>query len=108
MGLDFVSNPLGGENDLLVLLAILWILPWKAVALWKSARREEKWWFIALLVINTFALLEALYIFYFSKRDRGERKISAVEKAKKEKPKKPAVKNKKPATKKQGARRSAK
>lgn len=46
----------------------LWTLPWKGVALWKAARKSDKWWFIALLVINTLAILEILYIFIFSKR----------------------------------------
>ena len=51
-----------------IILAIFWALPWKGVALWKAARLNDKWWFIALLVINTLALLEILYIFVFSKR----------------------------------------
>mgnify|MGYP001579374999 CR=1 FL=1 len=51
-----------------IILAIFWSLPWKGVALWKAARLNDKWWFIALLVINTLALLEILYIFVFSKR----------------------------------------
>ena len=55
-------------GSLWLLLAVLWTLPWKAVALWKAARLSDKWWFIALLVINTLALLEILYIFVFSKR----------------------------------------
>lgn len=58
------------ENQWIFLLVILWILPWKGLALWKSARLNDKWWFIALLVINTLALLEILYIFIFSKRKR--------------------------------------
>ncbi|MBI4085436.1 MAG: hypothetical protein HY432_02965 [Candidatus Liptonbacteria bacterium] len=54
-----------------VILAImLWTLPWKGVALWKAANRKEKWWFIALLVINTFAILEIVYIFHFSKKEK--------------------------------------
>lgn len=57
-------------NNPWIILAIgLWTLPWKGVALWKAARRQEKWWFIALLVINTVALLEILYIFVFSKKE---------------------------------------
>jgi hypothetical protein len=56
------------NNQWLILLAVLWTLPWKGIALWKSARREEKWWFIALLVINTLGLLEILYIFALSKK----------------------------------------
>jgi len=55
-------------NQWLTLLVIAWCLPWKGVALWKAARKGHKWWFIALLVINTLAILEILYIFVFSKR----------------------------------------
>ncbi len=51
-----------------IVIVGLWTLPWKGVALWKSARQNEKWWFIALLVINTVGLLEILYIFVFSKK----------------------------------------
>ncbi len=48
-------------------LVLLWVLPWKGVALWKAAGNKQKKWFIALLVVNTLALLEIVYIFYFSK-----------------------------------------
>jgi len=51
-------------------LILLWALPWKGVALWKAARNEHKWWFIALLVLNTMAILEIIYIFFFSKKKR--------------------------------------
>ena len=53
---------------LTIFLVLFWTLPWKGVALWKAARLKDQWWFIALLVINTLALLEILYIFVFSKR----------------------------------------
>ncbi len=48
--------------------AIVWSLVWKGIALWKAANKKDKWWFIALLVINTLGILEIAYIFYFSKR----------------------------------------
>ncbi|MDP1696050.1 MAG: DUF5652 family protein [archaeon] len=51
----------------LLILAVIWSLVWKALALWKSARRNSPVWFIALLVINTFGILEILYLFLFSK-----------------------------------------
>ncbi len=54
---------------LITLLVILWSLPWKGVALWKAARRGSKKWFIALLLINTLAILDILYIFIFSKKE---------------------------------------
>lgn len=54
------------ENLILVPIFV-WTLPWKGVALWKAARNGHKKWFIALLVLNTLAILEIIYIFYFSK-----------------------------------------
>lgn len=58
------------QNFWILILITLWTLPWKGVALWKSAQTKDKWWFIALLVVNTAALLDILYIFFFSKRKR--------------------------------------
>lgn len=60
------------QNLWLIVVAALWSVPWKGVALWKSARQSDKKWFIALLVVNTLGLLEILYIFVFSKRLRKE------------------------------------
>lgn len=55
-----------------VLLAVLWSLFWKGIALWNAAKRGEKWWFIALLVINTFGILEIFYIFFVAKIKASE------------------------------------
>lgn len=49
-------------------LLILWVLPWKGVALWRAARNSDKKWFIILVAVNTFAILEIAYIFFFSKK----------------------------------------
>jgi len=56
----FLSTPI-------LLLILAWTLPWKGVALWKAANNRQKGWFIALLIVNTLAILEIIYIFYFSK-----------------------------------------
>ena len=53
---------------LFVVLSIAWTLPWKGVALWKSARNKHLVWFIVMLIVNTLAILEIIYIFGFSKR----------------------------------------
>ncbi len=53
------------QNPTVLLLVALWTLPWKGVALWRSAQLRDKWWFIALLILNTLGILEILYIFYF-------------------------------------------
>lgn len=68
-------------NNTFILLTLIWTLPWKGVALWKASRNEQKGWFIAILLTNTFALLDALYIFYFSKkgeRDKKKKKTKAT------------------------------
>ena len=52
---------------------VVWSIFWKGWALWKAAHREDKKWFIALLVINTGGILEILYIYVFSeKADKRE------------------------------------
>ena len=55
-------------NQWIILLVILWSLPWTGVALWQAAKNNHKIWFIALLVINSMAILEIIYIFFFSKK----------------------------------------
>jgi hypothetical protein len=60
------------QHPFLIVLLILWALPWKGVALWKAAKNNHKWWFIALLVINTLGILEILYIFVFGKKHKPE------------------------------------
>ena len=52
----------------ILILILAWTLPWKGIALWKAAKNHHKGWFIALLVVNTLAILEIVYIFYFSKK----------------------------------------
>jgi uncharacterized membrane protein len=47
---------------------MLWVMPWKGVALWKASRNSHKIWFIALFLLNTLAVLEIIYIFFFSKK----------------------------------------
>ncbi len=56
------------ENFWLLFLTLLWVMPWKGVALWKAAQKNHLKWFIAILILNTFAGLEILYIFIFSKK----------------------------------------
>lgn len=70
--LNLTAN-LNMEGNLLFLfLILLWVLPWKGVALWKAAKNYHKKWFIALFLLNTLAILEIIYIFYFSKPRDGK------------------------------------
>ncbi len=62
-------------ENIWLLLALAWIIPWKGVALWRAANNRQLAWFIALLVLNTMALLEIVYLFFFSE-DRSAVKPS--------------------------------
>ena len=53
---------------LILAFVVAWSLPWKAVALWKAARRKDLIWYIALLLINTVGILEIVYIYLFADR----------------------------------------
>jgi methionyl-tRNA synthetase len=53
-----------------ILLLVLWTLPWKGVALWKSAGNKQLAWFVCIFIFNTLAILEIIYIFGFSKKKK--------------------------------------
>ena len=57
---------------IIVGLLFIWSFVWKGIALWKSAGLRQKWWFVALLVINTLGILEIFYIFVIAPRYKVE------------------------------------
>ncbi len=69
------------ENPLLIIFILIWVLPWKGLSLWKATKNNHKRWFISLLVLNTFAILEIIYIFFFNKEKKeiDEKKLEKVE-----------------------------
>ncbi len=75
---DFILNfdkgqPIAGSIILIVL--IVWSFAWKGLALWNSAKNEEKYWFVAVLILNTVGILEILYLFVFSKKKWNINKV---------------------------------
>jgi hypothetical protein len=59
------------ENLLIILIPfIIWEAVWKAVALWKSARNNQLYWFIAILILNTVGILPIVYIAFFQKKKK--------------------------------------
>ena len=63
---------------LITIISMIWCLPWEAVALWRAARNGHKIWFAVLLLANTLAILEIIYIFGFSKK-KNDKKIEISE-----------------------------
>jgi len=80
---DFTSlSSLLGLPIWLIIVASVWTLIWKGLALWKSARKHHFIWFVILLIVNTLGILEILYIYLFS-----EMKLDELDKGKKTKSK---------------------
>jgi hypothetical protein len=44
------------------------MLFWKGCSLWFAAKDNKKIWFLVLLVVNLFGILDIIYIFHISKR----------------------------------------
>lgn len=52
--------------------SFVWLMPFiflelilKGIALWKAGRNNQKYWFIALLIINSVGLLPIIYLLFF-------------------------------------------
>jgi hypothetical protein len=53
--IDFIGRSLA-----IIIPLLVWSLIWKGFSLWRAATRRDKVWFIVLLLVNTFGLLEIL------------------------------------------------
>jgi methionyl-tRNA synthetase len=53
----------------ILILAAIWTIPWKGVALWKAARNRSVAWFVILLIINTLGILDIIYIIFSKRKD---------------------------------------
>jgi hypothetical protein len=63
------------EHPWIIILILLWTLPWKGAALWRAARRGHAGWFLTLLILNTLGILDILYIFVISNWGAGKKKL---------------------------------
>jgi hypothetical protein len=52
-----------------LIILTLWTIPWKAMALWKSARRGQVGWFLFFLLVNTLAIMEIIYLKVLGKKN---------------------------------------
>jgi len=59
-------------HPMLTAAIMIWAIAWKGLALWKSAQRNEQYWFIALLFISTIGILDIIYIYFFAKGSKVE------------------------------------
>jgi methionyl-tRNA synthetase len=67
----------GGVFWMLLAAATIWTLIFKGFALWHAARNYQRYWFVVLLVVNTFGLLEIIYLIWF-RADKEEGRTQSL------------------------------
>ena len=50
-------------NPIILILLIIWEVYWKGHDLWIAARKEDKNFFIAILIINSLGILPIYYLY---------------------------------------------
>lgn len=56
-----------------VIILFLWDVIWKSIALWKAARNNQLYWFIAVAILNTVGILPIIYILFFQNEKSGKK-----------------------------------
>ncbi|MDB5238931.1 MAG: hypothetical protein JWO00_266 [Candidatus Parcubacteria bacterium] len=64
----FAFGFLGIIGVLLALVFIVIALVLKGYALWLASKRDEKGWFIAILIVNSGGLFELIYLIFIVKK----------------------------------------
>jgi len=59
---------LNGLPLLIIFLIAIWTLFWKAYAVWTAVKKNQKGWFVAVLILNTCGILEIIYLFAIAKK----------------------------------------
>jgi len=61
------ASPQSFGGIALISLISVWSIIWKIIALWKSARSNDRGWFLVVLLVNLAGIIEIVYLFYFAK-----------------------------------------
>jgi magnesium-transporting ATPase (P-type) len=48
-------------------IIVLWDVVWRGVSLWRAGRNGQKYWFVALLLVNSLGILPIIYLKFFQK-----------------------------------------
>lgn len=67
----FIPGMVAGWASMFIVPLAIWSVFWMGMALWKAARNDSKVWFIVLLLVHTFGILDILYVFLFSKESKS-------------------------------------
>jgi hypothetical protein len=67
-GQFFGLGVFGAFGFLIISILVVVLIALKGYALWHAAKRDEKWWFVVILVINTAGILELCYLIFVVKK----------------------------------------
>jgi len=70
--MDLLSN-LAPQDMLWFIPLVVWTVCWKGIALWKCGRKNQLYWFIAILILNTLGVLEIIYLAFFQKKVKAKK-----------------------------------
>ena len=58
-------------------ILLIWMVIWKGIGLWFSAKSKQRGWFIAILLLNTLGILPMIYLIWFKP---SKKKVEEVKK----------------------------
>lgn len=64
---ELFYGPAGRFPGTLIWILLAWQLLWKGISLWKSARNNQRYWYVALLLLNTLGVLDLIYLAFFQR-----------------------------------------
>jgi hypothetical protein len=65
--MDAFLNQTDPKSLAIFAIIALWSVFWKGLALWHSSRRDQRLWFVILLIVSTLGVLEIIYLFFVLK-----------------------------------------
>ncbi|MEK7112804.1 MAG: DUF5652 family protein [Patescibacteria group bacterium] len=65
---ELLYGPIANMPRALLVVFLIWSLFWKGLSMWKAARNNQRYWYVALLVIATGGLLEIIYLAFFQRK----------------------------------------
>ena len=60
-------NPIPQFNPFILFALLIWSMFWKILAIWRASKGNQRYWFVALLILNTFGILEIIFLLRFAK-----------------------------------------
>ncbi len=72
-----MAGLLGSGLFVVIFAVVLLDMILKGIALWKAARNNQSWWFVALLIFQSAGILPILYLLVF-KKDKNKVEVVAA------------------------------